>query len=139
MGTLEKPLFSGAGAISTISDDVQQFLRKYIQSVWQLELLTYLSAASAPLSLNELAKRLYISADMIEPALDTFEKAGLVKINSGDPQTYTFFPASKELRQLTEAALKAHATQRVQVVNAIYNAPLQSFSDAFDLRKRGDS
>lgn len=118
---------------------MKQFLQKYIQSVWQLELLIYLSAAGKPLNLDELAKRLYIPADMLEPALAVFEKAGLVELASEEPRAFVFSPISPELRQKTESTIKAYATQRVQIVNAIYNAPLQSFSDAFDLRKRGDS
>jgi hypothetical protein len=76
-----------------------------------------------------------MSADVIETALVGFEKVGLASSSGEEPKVYKYSPSSDEMNADAEQAFKAYNTQRIQVITIIYSGPMQSFSDAFKIRR----
>lgn len=110
-------------------------MRSHIQSVWQLELLLFLKSATSALTLEQIAKSVYMSADVIETALNDFEKMGLVGFDANKTKTFFYSPSNSEIRESAEQTCQTYNAQRVQVIHFIYSTPIQSFSDAFKIRK----
>ena len=122
--------------ISDIPARAQQFLKTYIKSVWQLELIVFLKSSGKAWNCQDISKALYMSSDKnIETVLQNFERAGVVQSSQEPQKTYIYAPTNTEMRDSVEQALKAYSERRVQVVNLIYTAPMQYFSDAFKLRE----
>jgi len=84
----------------SIPEDVEQFIRKRIDSVAQLEaLLMTRSAPQAEWSVAVLAKRLYVSEKQAADLLARLFTDGFL-IKAGSPSLYQYQPNSDELRQL---------------------------------------
>lgn len=124
--------------ISEISSKVQNFLRKYVRSVWQLEVILYVRDSKAPLTSSEIARALYLSPEAIERALSTFEKEGLVKSVSQGSKAYYFAPANSDLRDSIDQTAGVYLERRVALINAIVSSSIKSFSQAFVI-KEGDA
>lgn len=118
---------------------VSQLLARYIRSVEQLEVLLLLhgqphrswSAADAYAVIRS-------SEGSIASRLDTFTKEGFLAQEKGPPPTYRYAPQTTDLRSAVDETAAAYKTWRIRVVEAIFappSDPVQSFADAFKLRK----
>jgi hypothetical protein len=118
---------------------VRQFLARYIRSVEQLEVL---------LLMHDQPHRAWSAADVygvirsseasIATRLDAFAGEGFLAVEKGPPQTYRFAPQSTDLSSAVSETATAYKTWRIRVVEAIFappSDPVQSFADAFRLRK----
>lgn len=104
-----------------ISPAVQNFLREYIQAVWQLELLLFLKESASPLTAKDIAVHLYSSAAAMENALSTFVNAGILKVEDAQSPKYSFAPVSAELSNVIEQASSAYSSKRLAVTNFIFS------------------
>jgi hypothetical protein len=99
----------------------QKFLRDHIQSVWQLELILFLRDKSASLSIAEIATQLYSNPRMIESAISSFVKDGILKERESQPVAFTYEPDSLEMMHAIEQACAAYANKRLSVINFIFS------------------
>ena len=106
-----------------ISFEVRSFLRDYIQSVWQLDLLIALMNLREPVDAGKLARLLYSSPGAMESALKHFVNSGILKEFPGHPHAFKYAPASDEKRRIVEETAKTYAIRRVDVINLIFSNP----------------
>ena len=116
---------------------VRQFLARYIQSVEQLEVLLLLQdQPNRSWSPGDVYSVIRSSEASIASRLKAFAKDGfLAEENDG---RYRFAPQNTDLRAAVEQTAAAYKTWRIRVVEAIFTPPsdpVQSFADAFKLRK----
>lgn len=121
-----------------ISADVQDFIRRYLRSVEQLDVLALLHR-SQPRFWNSLAvaSELGIPGQTAEKALDALASNNFLDIKIANDLLYRFNPVT-ELRPATEAVIEAYRQQRTSMtrfVASIAADPIRDFADAFRLKK----
>lgn len=124
---------------SVIPEDVAHFILERIDSVAQMEALLLLrSNPSQEWSVEELAKRLYISAKQTADIVAALcSQKIFVAILTGPPR-YRYQPASKDLQLMVDRVAEMYSKHLVPVTNLIHSKPatrIQEFADAFKLRK----
>ena len=122
-----------------IPGDVEEFIRKRIDSVAQLEaLLLTRSDPEAEWSVGMLAKRLYTSEVQAIESVEALYSDGLLIRRAGPPVLYQYQPGSIELRELVDRVAEAYTKHLVPITNLIHSKPktrVQEFADAFRWRK----
>ncbi len=114
--------------------ELHQFIRGSIRSVWALELLLLLKRdADRHWSNDDLVRELRASTTVVEDSLAEFVAAGLVACQDG---LCRYAPASPVIAQLSEALEEAYRRRPVSVINIIASSrdKMQSFADAFRLK-----
>jgi len=122
----------------SIPEDVEEFIRKRIDSVAQLEaLLMTRSTPQAEWSVAVLAKRLYVNEKQAADLLARLFTDGFL-IQAGSPSLYQYQPNSDELRQLVDRVAESYSKHLVPITNLIHSKPqtrVREFADAFKLRR----
>jgi hypothetical protein len=117
--------------------DLRRFISEHIGSIAQLELLLLLAGdSSKSVGADEAARVFYLTPDAARTYLEVMRADGLVARQADG--TYRFAPANEQWRQLVQALAEAYRERRLTVVQAIYAGPsdaIQSFADAFRIRK----
>ena len=119
-----------------LEKDVSHFIRRWIKSVWTLEVLLCLHDKDGEAETSEDLVRLLRSSPLIvNDALAALTSAKLVTQSSRG--SYLFRPATPELAELVEKLAEAHREFPVAVVQAIYAqaSEIEKFANAFRLRK----
>jgi hypothetical protein len=115
-----------------VDQDLIEFIRTAVGSVWALELLLFVRAyPDRPWTPAELARELRSNEQLAAGALAVFEAAGLAVRG---PDGFVYAPASAELNALAGKLAQAYRERPVAVVNAIVSSrtsSLRSFADAF--------
>lgn len=107
--------------MNRISATVEDFVRKHIRSVWQLELLLLIKSSKKPLKLSEIANALYLTDEIVSSGLKDFERYGLVGPSYIEPHSYVFAPRTPQLREAVEQTGKAYGERRVAIINLIFS------------------
>jgi hypothetical protein len=123
------------------SDDFCRFLQTTIPAVDAAELLLLLRRTpETATSVQELARSLRPSVSITEAEaakyLETFHARGLVA--AGPDKRVRYRPASDELRMygnMLALAYKARPVTLIRMIYALRDARIQTFADAFRLRK----
>jgi len=115
--------------ITKLPTSVEDFVRKNIKSVWQLELLLHLRASGRSLWPREIASALYLTTETVTEALVYFETRGLVEHSFIDPNGYVFAPSSSELREAVDQTARAYNERKVAVINLIFQTPFKQVAD----------
>lgn len=120
-----------------LPEDVAQFLRTSIPSVWTLETLLLMQRAAARVwNAQDLIRELKSSALVVAQALAALGATGLVLEEA--PGEYRYQPARAELAELVERVAAAYAEFPFAVTQAILAAPsdkIRTFADAFRIKK----
>ncbi len=120
-----------------VPEDIRQFLREYVNSIEQLEILLRLFEIAPHAETSaEMAKALYSSVESISSRLETFANKGLVNRHVPEPWHYSL--ASKESRRIGEL-VRLYRERRVSIINEIFSNPIasvQTFADAFIIGKK---
>lgn len=118
---------------------VKQLLSRHIKSVEQLEVLLLIrSQPQRGWTAAEVYEVIRSSQLSIQARLQTFTSDGFLTEEKGPPQTFRFAPNDQSLRSAVDQTAAAYQTSRVRVIEAIFAPeadPVQSFADAFKLRK----
>ena len=118
---------------------VRQLLSRHIKSVEQLEVLLLLrSNSQRAWTASQVYDVVRSSQCSIQARLQTFVTEGFVAEDKGPPQTFRFAPKDQNLQSAVDQTAAAYQTSRVRVIEAIFAPeadPVQSFADAFKLRK----
>lgn len=106
-------------ARNRFSQRVEDFVAQHIRAVWQLELLLLVKSNQRPTSSAELSRKLYIEARVLEPAIESFASAGILK---RDQQTsrISYLPESEGLASDIEETAKAYRERRTALINFIH-------------------
>lgn len=121
-----------------ISPEVTQFLRTYIQSVEQLEVLALLHRDPKREWTVRMVYDVILSNETsLANRLAEFTERGILV--STPSSTYRYDPKTAELHFAVELTLKTYQTHHVRVIETIFGTgpdPVQSFADAFRIRKK---
>lgn len=122
-----------------IPDDVAQFIVERIDSVAQMEaLLLFRSHPTQEWSVEELAKRLYITQKQTADLLSSLCAHEILVAISGESPKYRYQPGSKKLQLMVDRVTEIYSKHLVPVTNLIHSKPttrVQEFADAFKFRK----
>jgi hypothetical protein len=122
-----------------IPREIRSFIAEYVRSLMTLELLVLLYAnRQREWTAQELARELRSELGWAERELRELGRRGLVNISAADPPTFRFAPLRPELDSATGALAALYPQHRFSIIQILYAAPsepLQSFADAFKLRK----
>jgi hypothetical protein len=119
-----------------IPEALQRLIRDNLKSVWALELLLLMSRERArSWSADDLNRELRGSLGLVADLLAKFKQAGLVTEESGQ---YRYRAATAELERAVHELEAAYAARPLAVVKAVLAAPnekIQTFADAFKVKK----
>ncbi|HVO16753.1 MAG TPA: hypothetical protein VMV26_16155 [Alphaproteobacteria bacterium] len=119
------------------SDDVQDFIRANLRSVWELELLLLMSSQrTRAWSADELNRELRSSVSLVRQILGKFERVGLVAAADGGAHRYA--PRTPELERAVDRLERTYAARPLEIVRQIVAAPnekIQTLADAFKVKK----
>lgn len=125
--------------MADLPDDVQAFLREHVTSVMQLEVLLHLRAADRACTPLQVSREVGGSVDAAIGCLRALEQSGLAEqVDDESDLLYRFAPRSRQLADGVSAVADSYARRKVAVVTQIFSRPddpLQSFSDAFRIRR----
>lgn len=121
-------------AIADFSQRVKYFVARHIHAVWQLELLLFIKNNPKSTSCAELSRNLYLEARVLEPALEFFANAGILKRDQ-ETALITYAPVSQSLAEDIEETARAYRERRTALINVIYTPSLQQFADAFKFKQ----
>lgn len=123
-----------------ISSPVRAFVAAHIHSVAQLELILLLAREpERHWTAAEAARIFALSPDMTRQLLSELGNHGLVAAASKGETTYCYAPRTTDFDQIVQQLASLYQERRVTLIQLIYAPPLdklQSFADAFDLRKK---
>lgn len=127
-----------------IAPEIRDFLRRYIRTVEQLEILLLLrQERQREWTVPEVFAKVRTSEQSVALRLAQFAEDGLLTAGSGVPATYRFSPKVPSMDDIVGRAGAAFQTRRVQVLEIIFGAeepeptdPVQSFADAFRFRSK---
>jgi hypothetical protein len=127
----------GRGVLPS-NQDILEFIRSSIRSVWALEMLLVLRRhGERAWTVEQLVAELRASTPLVADNLAVFEAAGLVLMEDG---RYRYAPASPWLESLCTDLEAAYRERPVTVINAIVSPPgdkLRTLANAF--RLKGDT
>jgi predicted ArsR family transcriptional regulator len=104
-----------------LSKELLAFLGEHIDSVYQLELLLFVRARSAPVSAAAIVRQLYLPPETVDGALrDLVDRGLVVASRHGAEAHYACAPAS-ELAALIDELADAYADYRVRIIAQIYS------------------
>lgn len=120
-----------------MDDELRDFLRHSIRSVWNIELLLWLyrhpGRGWAP---EELVREMRASDLIVSQGVAGLQQAGLVVAEDGGACRYS--PASPDLDRLVQQLERVYRERPSVVTRALFSAPtekLSTFADAFRLKK----
>ena len=118
---------------------VKQLLSRYIRSVEQLEVLLLVRSQPArSWTAADVYEVIRSSTSSIAARLRDFTTAGFLAETPGPTPSFRYAPKSTDLSAAVEETARFYETRRVRVIEAIFAPdvdPVQSFADAFKLRK----
>jgi len=120
-----------------MDDGLREFLRHSIRSVWNVELLLWLSRhAGRGWPAADLVRELRASDVVVSQGIASLQQAGLLLAETGG--TYRYAPASPELDRLVQQLERIYRERPSLVTRALFSAPtdkLAALADAFRLKK----
>ncbi|HEY9714645.1 MAG TPA: hypothetical protein V6C72_14350 [Chroococcales cyanobacterium] len=114
-------LWGRGPVIVELGTSVTSFIERYIQSLWQLELVLHVRSAGRPISAAELSRRLYISSEIIGAATESLaDKQVLQKTSDLPPR---FLLSNKPgIKQAIDATAAAYAKNRIELIDYIFSS-----------------
>lgn len=123
-----------------IPRETQTFIRTYIRSIRQMEVLLWLREHEGrPVTPALLAKEERLDAVMADDLLKALATTGFLT-GPDEDGAYRYGPAPDLGAQVDKLA-DVYGTYRVSVINFVFSMPsesVQSFADAFRIRKEDD-
>jgi predicted DNA-binding transcriptional regulator len=124
---------------AAIPKEEEIFLRTYIRSVEQLEVLLLLVARARWMAIKEVSDHLYSSEGSIALRLKALCDQGLLEVQVDVGKlVYRFAPRNPALRPCVESLAGTYKTRRLRVIEILYprtSPGIREFSNAFRMRK----
>lgn len=122
-----------------IAEPVRAFVREYVGSVTELEvLLLLLSDPARAWTAVDVARELRISVEFSRSHLAKLSADGILREHGGAPAAYQYGVGTPQLSQTVAALAQLYAHNRASIIDLIYSTPndrIRTFADAFKLRK----
>jgi predicted transcriptional regulator len=122
-----------------LSETVQQFVVRYINSVDQLEMLLLLRENDAKSwTAEEIARALFTQAETVQQRLAQLAGQGLL---TEKERTYRYSPRTTDLERAVSELAREYPRYRVSIINLIFSKPIdriRTFADAFRFTKEED-
>ena len=119
--------------------EAKQFIRTYIQSLEQMEILALMRAERERSWTAPSVYEVILSNERsVAARLANFVERGLLVETGDNPKTYRYMPRTTELDQAVGATLQAYKDRRVLVTETIFRPdhdPAKSFADAFRFKQ----
>ncbi|HYC02271.1 MAG TPA: hypothetical protein VED40_03205 [Azospirillaceae bacterium] len=120
-----------------LTDDLLQFVRSHLKTVWALDILMLLRRTpDRAWTAEEIVQELRSSAAAVNEALTALRHGGLV--GDAPENRHRYLPASPELDSRVAAIQSVYTEQPMALIRTILSAPnakIRSFADAFKLSK----
>jgi DNA-binding MarR family transcriptional regulator len=130
----------GIVEVRVTEDAILEFVGKAFRSVWHMELLLVLyQEPRHAWQVDALARELRASISVVSQSLDALIAAGLVAVVNDE--ACCFRPNSAELAELADGLIDLYNRKPRTVLRTIFaerRDRIQTFADAFRLRKRDD-
>jgi hypothetical protein len=127
---------------SNVSPEVRRFLTERIDSAEQLEMLLLLEREpDRQWTALDVSQSIYTVPASATMRLESLVAGGFLSSTGGSDPRYQYAPASEELGRQVAGLAEAYRADRVAVIKFIFSKPpdpMQSFADAFRLRKGDD-
>ena len=124
---------------ASIPPPVRAFIAEHIRTLMSLELLLLVRAhPEREWTGAELARELRSAPEWAERELLDLVKRGLVVTTQIPPPTFRYSPAQAALQKVVDELAAIYPERRHTILQLIFSAPsgpIQSFADAFRLRK----
>jgi len=125
--------------MSELPAEVKQWIDRQIETLAQLETLLLLrEAPERTMSVDQIAKALYVPIVSATAVLRELERRGTVKTATATPLSFQLQPADASTERIIEQLAQLYAERRVAVISHIYSkstSKVQTFADAFRLKK----
>jgi|SRR5580698_4722494 predicted transcriptional regulator len=123
-----------------LSEGLRRFIKQYITSLEQLEILLLLyEEPDRPWTIEEVYKVTQTNHASVAERLKTLAASGLVIAEGTDHPIFRFRPGPTELTRRISELQKAYTLSKYKVVEAIFSAPrdqAQKFADSFKIRRK---
>ena len=123
----------------TIQPDVRRFVAEHITSADQLDILLLMHAQpDRSWTARQVSEAVFTVPTLATMRLEELVERGLLSSSGGADPAYRYAPASTSLRERLDGLASAYRANRVGVIQLVFQKPtdpLQSFSDAFRLRR----
>ena len=120
-----------------MDDELREFLRHSLRSVWNIELLLWLYRHMGRGWLAaDLVQEMRASDMVVGQGITSLQQAGLIQAEASG--TYRYSPASPELDRLVQQLERVYRERPSVVTRALFapsNDKLATFADAFRLKK----
>jgi hypothetical protein len=121
-----------------VTEEVRQFISRYIGSLDQLEVLLLVSALpDRDWSADAVYQVVKSNPAIVSERLDQFVAAGLLT-RSGEPPLYRYGPRTEGLSRQISSLGAIYKMSRHKIIEVIYSPKddaLKGFADAFRLKK----
>jgi hypothetical protein len=122
-----------------LENEVYSFVLDQIETVPHLEALLLLwNSRPQPWTVENLAKRLYVSTDFVKVLLQDLLYRGLIVCISGSPEGYRYASASVAQDHLLSTLDSTYRRETVRISTLIHSKPsssIREFARAFRLTK----
>lgn len=125
--------------MSDLPAEVKQWIDRQIETLAHLETLLLLrEAPECTMSVDQIAKALYVPIASATVVLRELERRGTVRIAANAPLSFQLQPADESTERIIEQLAQLYVERRVAVISHIYSkstSKVQTFADAFRLKK----
>ena len=122
-----------------LTNEVKQFLRTYIQSIEQLEILAQIkSDPSRAWTTHAIYERILTNERSIAARLTQFATSGLIAPSGVVPGAFVYAVTDEAINRTVDETLQAYKDRRVLMIETIFrpqNDPAQTFANAFRFKR----
>lgn len=123
-----------------LSEQLKLFIREYVRSLEELEVLLITSNEPDRLwTAEEVFKMTQSNITSVSGRLKSLADFGLLIENHASGRTYRYSPKSPELAQKTDELKRIYSQSKYKVIEAIFSMPrsqAQRFADSFKLKQK---
>jgi hypothetical protein len=122
-----------------LSEDIKDFVYRYISSAEQLEVLLFLrDHADSFWSVDAINQRFQSSPSSIERRLKELKASGFLTTRDESSLEYHYEPRTTKLNQHLARMAEVYSTRRISIIELIFTKPIdriKDFADAFKLKE----
>jgi len=123
-----------------LSNELSRFIKQYITSLEQLEILLLLyKQPDRSWTIEEVFKVIQTNLDSVAARLTGLVSSGLAVAETPDHPTFRFHPQTDEIAQRVAELQKAYSSSKYKIIETIF-APTrdqaQKFADSFKIRRK---
>ena len=123
-----------------LSEELRRFIKQYITSLEQLEILLLLcKSPDRSWTIEEVFKVTQTNPTSVAERLKSLASAGFVTAEGISNSCFRFHPSSAEVAQRISELQRAYTSSKYRIVEIIFSAPsdqAQKFADSFKIRRK---